>query len=86
MKPLKFLGLEYDGKLDKLRAKTRKGSTLEYDKQDLLKALIEREKAEKKGRDFSYVEGAGESIQDSWVQFIKNSVMGFIQSRLYSGS
>jgi len=33
------LGLQYDGKTDKLSARTRKGSTLEYDKEDLIDAI-----------------------------------------------
>lgn len=46
IRPLKFLGLEYDGKRDKLRARTRGGSTLEYDKGgDMVKAVNAIEKA-----------------------------------------
>jgi len=86
MKPLKFLGLVYDGVSDTLEAKTRKGATLRYDKQDLLKALAEREAENKKERKDSYMDGAGELIKDSWEEFIRSSVTGFIQSRLYSGS
>jgi hypothetical protein len=41
MKPLKFLGLEYDGKT--LKANTRKGSKLVFDKEDLVIALRDRE-------------------------------------------
>lgn len=42
IKPLKFLGLEFDG--ENLRANTRKGSTLIMDKNDLLEALAYRQK------------------------------------------
>jgi hypothetical protein len=38
LKPLKFLGLEYDGEQNKLRAKTRNGSELLFDKEDLVSA------------------------------------------------
>lgn len=41
LKPLKFLGLTYDGTKDKLYASTRGGATLEYDKQDLISAVME---------------------------------------------
>jgi len=36
LKPLKFLGLTYDGVANTLTASTRKGSTLKYDKEDLV--------------------------------------------------
>jgi len=38
IKPLKFLGLTYDGKHDLLKASTRKGSELVYNKQGLMEA------------------------------------------------
>lgn len=41
---LNFLGLSYDGLTDKLTARTRKGSTLEYDKQELIKEFIGEKK------------------------------------------
>jgi hypothetical protein len=47
MKPLKFLGLTYDGKKDKLYAATRKGSTLEFDKEELVEAVAARETGDK---------------------------------------
>jgi len=47
MKPLKFLGLTYDGKKDKLYAATRNGSTLEFDKQELVDAIAARETGDK---------------------------------------
>jgi hypothetical protein len=43
LRPLKFLGLEYDGKKDEFRANTRKGSKLIYDKDELLELVNERE-------------------------------------------
>lgn len=40
MKVLKFLGLEFDGEI--LKASTRKGSKLIFDKEDLIEALKNR--------------------------------------------
>jgi len=39
LKPLKFLGIEYNGETNKLRARTRKGSSLLYDKEALIDAV-----------------------------------------------
>lgn len=36
LKPLRFLGIEYDGRRDELKGKTRKGSELKYDKENLI--------------------------------------------------
>jgi len=38
--------MEYDGKEEKFRAKTRNGATLEYDKHELVRAVREREEEE----------------------------------------
>lgn len=43
LRPLKFLGLEFDGKLEKFYASTRTGATLEFDKHDLVEAIKHRE-------------------------------------------
>jgi hypothetical protein len=44
LKPLKFLGLEYDGSTDRLYSNTRNGARLELkDKESLVKAFLERE-------------------------------------------
>lgn len=72
---LKFLGKEYDFTLDKLRAKTRKGSTLLYDKEDLVSALQATEKNKQ------YVRGLGKT----WNDFFQSKIFGYIQARLYSG-
>lgn len=78
LKPLKFLGLTYDGNLDKLSASTRKGSTLLYDKEDLVKAYQERDSETK----LNYVpEG-----MNNWDNLIESKLAGFIQSRLYTGA
>lgn len=56
LKPLKFLGLTYDGNLDKLMGSTRNGSTLIYDKEELVSALQNREENERsKARDSDQV-------------------------------
>jgi hypothetical protein len=49
LKPLKFLGLVYDGQLDKLQASTRKGATLTFDKHSLVDALEAQSKAHSRG-------------------------------------
>jgi len=41
LKPLKFLGLEFDGQT--LKAKTRKGSELIFDKHNLVMEYLARE-------------------------------------------
>lgn len=79
LKPLKFLGLEYDGKTNTLKAKTRKGSELQYDKQDLIDFInnpeIQISYDKKKIRDWT-----------SWDGLIRSKLLGFIQSRLYQGT
>lgn len=43
LRPLKILGLEYNGETDKFYANTRNGASLEFDKHDLIEALKHRE-------------------------------------------
>lgn len=76
LKPLKFLGLEFDGTT--LKAKTRKGSELEFDKEELIDAVLDREniKNDYKGPHKS---------KSTWENLIKSRLLGFIQSRLYQG-
>lgn len=45
MKPLKFLGLEYDGQENQLRSQTRSGKSLLFDKEGLIEDLYELEGA-----------------------------------------
>jgi hypothetical protein len=52
IKPLKFLGLTYDGNADKFVSSTRKGATLLFDKHDLVKAINTRERMLNSGRSF----------------------------------
>lgn len=83
LKPLKFLGMEYDGSTEKLRASTRKGSGLLFDKMDLVKV-----------HDLSHK--IPENNTESWFKvwkdkytfedLVKSKLFGFIQSRLYQGS
>ena len=83
LKPLKFLGLVYDGEKEKLQAKTREGSELIFDKMNLVKAWDSI-----KGNP-----GIGESWgskrwKDKYTfeDLAKSKLFGFIQSRLYQGS
>lgn len=81
LKPLKFLGIIYYGRLNKLAALTRRGSTLVMDKEQLIrkKALLSRT-------------GQTEEVDDitrdtsTWEWMVKMKLWGFIQSRLYSGT
>jgi len=89
LKPLKFLGLTYDGTKDKLYASTRGGATLEYDKQDLISAVMEsrRTKWDQSRVSMPSPRRLNDTpIKGSWEEFIKSSLSGFIQARLYSGS
>jgi len=42
-KPLKFLGLKYDGNTDTLQAETRMGSRLEMDKDAMIQEIAKRD-------------------------------------------
>lgn len=83
LKPLKFLGMVYDGNTETLQADTRKGSKLIYDKQDLVEAHLESHQIP---------ENATESWfkvwkdKDTFENLVKSKLFGFIQSRLYQGS
>jgi len=81
LKPLRFLGLQYDGKLDQLRGSTRNGSDLVFDKQDLIDEVYDLETS---------IEGdspqKGGVERDSWQKYIRSRLDGFMQSRLYDGS
>lgn len=85
-KPLKFLGLEYDGKT--LRARTRKGSTLVLGKK-IKKIISLLDDLEKKG-EMTLVPGVNSPgkwrlKEKSFEDLFKSKLMGFIQSRLYQG-
>lgn len=81
IKPLKFLGLEYDGNLNKLRAKTRNGATMLFDKEELIEALSARESSQKEERFY-----LDENPNGSWTNLITSSIFGFVMSRLYMDS
>jgi len=77
LRPLKFLGLKYDGRTNQLRAATRNGSELIYDKEKLIQALVNRSL------------GTGsykENYKKSWEGLLKSKFFGFVQSRLYNGA
>jgi len=87
LKPLKFLGLEFDGKV--LRARTRNGSTLELssDIKGALHAINQLE--HEMYRDYSKSSGfqtSKERVLDSWYNLFKSRLIGHIVSRLYTGS
>lgn len=92
LKPLKFLGMTYDGELNELRASTRTGSKLLMDQIALLKEVREREIAfssdiePKPAYRVSPEAEKKRPEENTWEQFIHSSIAGFIQSRLYSGS
>lgn len=79
LKPFKFLGLEYDGIQGILRAHTREGSRLVYDKVLLVEYVRERlllsETSPKKRK----YKGVFEDL-------VESTIYGLIQARLYSGS
>lgn len=77
MKPLKFLGLEFDGVT--LKANTRKGSNLIFDKEELVSALRDRM--------IETSPGNKDLTEDptSWMSFTKAQYFGFFMSRLYTG-
>lgn len=79
LEPLKFLGLTYYGKQKLLYASTRKGSSLVFDKLELLDLLRYRD-IDSKG-----VSSEGRPSEPSFEAMIKLGVWGLIQSRLYAG-
>lgn len=70
---LKFLGLIYEDEV--LKASTRKGSKLIYDKESMLEAIEQ-----------GYLTRWYTKSEGSFDNFIKSSLKGFIMSRLYIGS
>lgn len=77
LRPLKFLGLIYDGKKNELCSKTRKGANLVYDKDELIQALVD-EKVDAQMN-------SGSRRSKRWVDFIKSKIAGLVQSRMYLG-
>jgi len=99
LKPLKFLGLEFDGRI--FRAHTRKGSFLPLG--DEQKQLIEMFDMIQRDQTFSTAEEVLDYLEEkvekrshtgsysdflqgnSWESYFKSRLIGFIQSRLYQG-
>lgn len=85
MKPLKYLGIEYDGAT--LRANTRNGATLECkgDHKAMLEAIIEWEEIE------GYIDtsvssslsNSSERILTSWKKIFSHKLSGFLQAALF---
>jgi len=100
VKPLKFLGLQYDGIM--FQANTRKGSDLKLD--DKAKTLMEIYAGLKRDDYFYSIEDAlayinkkvethegyspsgGVKLKNSWEDYFKSRLIGFVQSRLYQGN
>jgi len=84
-KPLKFLGMEYDGKLNKLTAKTRNGATLEFSGGiDTILSSIALWQAGDHQASLNYLYGKDEILlHQSWDAKFKSKLIGYIQSRLY---
>jgi hypothetical protein len=93
-KPLKFLGLEFNG--EEFKAHTRKGSRLQLT--EPMKLLMEAmskidsnylnvEEALKylKEREEENLNENYQGNKSSWTEYFKNRITGFIQSRLYQG-
>jgi hypothetical protein len=74
---LRFLGLEYNGATNKLKARTKKGAELEFDKWDLAAAVAATEKGNKQ-----YIKKQG----IPWKDLFQSKIFGYIQARLYAGN
>jgi hypothetical protein len=98
LRPLKFLGLEFNGK--EFKANTRKGSTLKLSKKQQL--LMEACEATKDRMQFTSIEetiaylkerrktedkflGPSGTLGHTWEEWFQSRIIGFIQSRLYNG-
>jgi hypothetical protein len=77
LKPLKFLGLEYDGVKDTLTANTRNGSRLLFDKEELFRVL--------RWLDSDYPLEMFQRSKFTWTDFLESRIKGYIQARLYQG-
>lgn len=87
--PLKFLGIEYDGINNTLKAKTREGATLEVSgtTKEMLEAISEWE------NENGYIDSSttknpisGERALHSWKQLWSSRLAGFIQACMYKNS
>jgi len=85
LRTLRFLGLEYDPETDQLRARTRNGSELLFDKQELMEAVNIRDR----GGALAWEAGEysdSELTRDTWETWLKSKIQGYITARLYAGS
>jgi hypothetical protein len=62
LKPLKFLGMEYDGNTDTFRAKTRNGATLEFGSREQALLSLESHLSSMKLSDFIPTAGSAEGM------------------------
>jgi hypothetical protein len=91
VKPLKFLGLEYDPETDRLAAKTRNGSRLIFDKLDLMKAVNLRDVVgDENLLDVMELESTeymdSEMTGQTWETWLKSKIQGYMVARMYAGS
>lgn len=88
IKPLKFLGLEYDGVTNQLRSATRKGANLIFDKQSLMEELGDnpRGKTIKQINEESGTSPNSRRSKLTWENFVVSEYVGWVMSRLYNGS
>lgn len=101
LEPLKFCGLEYDGKTGILSANTRKGAKLKYNMSEVFNEVI-KERALKKASEIlrkalkdglydktgKFSDHWLEYLKDhkSWEALIKHKLFGFMQARLFNNS
>lgn len=85
LKPLKFLGIEYDGIT--LRSHTRSGATLEVtgNKKEILDAISKWEEEYKDGS-LSSKSISKERVLDSWKRIFSRRLSGFLLSAMYNDS
>jgi len=89
---LKFLGLKFNGKT--FQAQTRKGSELKFSKwmRELINLdFLRIEQGLKLGElpkviDINLEDKGSSSWTDSWDNYFKSRLIGFVQSRMYSGN
>lgn len=91
LKPLRFLGIEYNGITGVFRGKTRKGSTLEFTEDKAFLAHLDK----LAGDDyFGRVPKIEEFFETGWAKFLgpsyehmfKSRFLGLFFARLYYGS
>lgn len=96
LRPLKFLGMEYNGLTNQLKSVTRKGKSLIYDKERMLEQLNLRDglkplEGSKRLQFFTDPKTGRRTyrevrVKGSFVELCRSRFMGFVQSKLYNGS